>query len=123
MEDLYAIVHEPFIHKELESLRKQGAGLGRLPEIIKELDRIKREEKWVAINPSQRPSNISYATEDKRILVCGAYGELCVRAHAEALEERGVPVGYHDPGILFGFKDIFLESFFIDINLHDLPEW
>lgn len=61
---LYAIVHEGSVHSNINEHPKKD-------HIVKELDRIKREEDWINIyNYEWIPPSIP---RDAKILVCGAY--------------------------------------------------
>ena len=102
---LYVLVHEHCIWEEYVHLLQQGRSLGRIPSILQELQRIRIHEPFVEVRGD--PHKVLYSLQDK-VLVCGAYGEMCVRNHVLALHAMGQVVDYHDKGILFAQRDLLL---------------
>ena len=110
MKSLYVIVHEHYIRDQLDVLRARNGELGRIPSILDEITRIKKEERWVEVAGTENPFTVRYPLDGvKSALVCGAYGEMSVRDHGKALQNRGVSVEYHDAGILFARRDLLMD--------------
>ncbi len=119
--ELHVIVHEHCIWDECEILHRNRRDLGRIPSILEEIQRIKREEVWTEVLGFDDLHHVRYCLRDvEKVSLSGAYGEMCVRNHGIALQRRGVAIEFHEKAILFAQKDLLRALPAVDFCYDDM---
>ena len=110
MEPLYIIVHEHCINQDLENPQLDIDDWESYALVLGELSRIKNEEDYRELNFGD-PESIPYdIPSEKQILVCGSYGEFCVRRHINELKKNGFDAKVHYEGTAYLLTDAFVKD-------------
>tara|TARA_B100001964_G_scaffold213601_1_gene250601 strand:- start:98 stop:433 length:336 start_codon:yes stop_codon:yes gene_type:complete len=111
MKPLYVIVHEHCIEQDLGNPNLCADDWENYALVLGELSRIKNEEDYRELNEGD-PKSIPYQIPSEQpVLVCGSYGEFCVRVHVNKLQQEGYDASVHHDGTAYLLTDDFTSLF------------